>query len=98
MEKMLVTKGLNELKLLDSRIHRKIHEGEFVGAAKVSAVNINGKTTKEAFKNNAKADYQSIMDLISRRNKIKKRYSGCNQWLCAFTEKGRKPFRIMSVP
>lgn len=71
MEKMLVTKGLNELKLLDSRIHRKIHEGEFVGAAKVSAVNINGKTTKEAFKNNAKADYQSIMDLISRRNKIK---------------------------
>ena len=46
MEQILVTKGLNELKLLDSRINRKIEEGEFVGAAKVSAVNINGKITK----------------------------------------------------
>ena len=71
MEKMLVTKGLNELKLLDSRIHRKIEEGEFVGAAKVSVPNINGKMTKEAFKANAKADYQSIVDLIKRRNAIK---------------------------
>lgn len=71
MEKMLVTKGLNELKLLDSRIHRKIEDGEFVGAAKVSVPNINGKMTKEAFKANAKADYQSIVDLIKRRNAIK---------------------------
>lgn len=71
MEQMLVTRGLNELKLLDSRIHRKIGEAEFVGAAKVSAVNINGKTTKEAYKMNAKADYQSIMALIKRRNQIK---------------------------
>ena len=71
MEKMLVTKGLNELKLLDSRIYRKIDEGEFVGTAKVSVYNINGKITKEAFKANAKADYQSIVDLIKRRNAIK---------------------------
>lgn len=71
IEQMLVTRGLNELKLLDSRIHRKIGEAEFVGAAKVAAVNIDGKTTKEAYKMNAKADYQSLMELIKRRNRIK---------------------------
>lgn len=71
IEQMLVTRGLNELKLLDSRIKRKIHEAEFVGAAKVAATNISGKITKEAYKMNAKADYQSIVDLIKRRNQIK---------------------------
>lgn len=71
MEQMLVTKGLNELKLLDSRINRKIEEGEFIAAAKVSVLNVNGKITKEAYKANAKADYQSIVDLIKRRNNIK---------------------------
>lgn len=64
MEKMLVTKGLNELKLLDKRIYSKISKGEFVGAAKNSAINVDGKVTKEAFRANAKADYQSISDLI----------------------------------
>ena len=71
MEQILVTKGLNELKLLDSRINRKIEEGEFIAAAKLSVQNVNGKTTKEAYKANAKADYQSIVDLIKRRNNIK---------------------------
>ena len=71
MEQMLVTKGLNELKLLDSRINRKIEEGEFIAAAKLSVPNVNGKITKEAYKTNAKADYQSIIDLIKRRNNIK---------------------------
>lgn len=71
MEQILVTKGLNELKLLDSRINRKIEEGEFIAAAKLSVKNVNGKITKEAYKANAKADYQSIVDLIKRRNNIK---------------------------
>lgn len=71
MEQILVTKGLNELKLLDSRINRKIEEGEFIVAAKLSVQNVNGKITKEAYKANAKADYQSIVDLIKRRNNIK---------------------------
>ena len=71
MEKILVTKGLNELKLLDSRINRKITEGEFVATAKLSVPNVNSKISKEAYKANAKSDYQSIIDLIKRRNKIK---------------------------
>ena len=71
MEQILVTKGLNELKLLDSRINRKIEEGEFIAAAKLSVQNVNWKITKEAYKANAKADYHSIVDLIKRRNNIK---------------------------
>ena len=71
MEKMLVTRGLNELKLLDNRIRRKIGDSEFVSYAKVSVPNVSGKISKEAFKANAKAEYQSISDLIKRRNIIK---------------------------
>lgn len=71
MEKMLVTKGLNELKLLDSRIHRKIEEAQFISTAKLSVTNVNSEMTKEEFKNRAKADYMSITDLIKRRNQIK---------------------------
>ncbi|MGL4655571.1 MAG: hypothetical protein ACRCWM_06795 [Sarcina sp.] len=71
MEKILVTKGLNELKLLDSRIYRKLDEAEFISAAKLSSANVDGKVSKEAFKTNAKADYQSITDLIKRRSLIK---------------------------
>ncbi len=71
MEQMLVTKGLNELKLLDSRINRKIQEANFISAAKLSASNVDGKVTKEEFKEHAKADYMAITDLIKRRNQIK---------------------------
>ena len=71
MEPMLVTKGLNELKLLDSRIMRKIKDASFISAAKLSAVNVDGKVSKEEFKANAKADYMAITELIKRRDKIK---------------------------
>jgi predicted metal-dependent hydrolase len=68
---MLVTQGLNELKLLDARISRKIDDGCFVGYAKKVSPNVNGRTTKENYISNAKSDYTSITDLIKRRNAIK---------------------------
>lgn len=70
-EKMLVTKALNELKLLDSRIKREIDAGSFVVGAKTVETKVNPSTTKEEFAKNAKATYQSILDLIDRRSKIK---------------------------
>lgn len=70
-EKMLVTKALNELKLLDSRIHRAINESNFIAAAKTIEKKINPGTTKEDFIESAKSSYQSILDLIERRSKIK---------------------------
>lgn len=70
-EKMLVTKALNELKLLDSRIKREIDNGDFIAAAKTSETKVTSAVTKEDFKKNALASYQSITDLIERRSKIK---------------------------
>jgi hypothetical protein len=71
MEQMLVTSGLNELKLLDNRINRKIAEGSFVAGAKKASANVNGKTSKDKFYETSKAEFTSITDLIKRRNAIK---------------------------
>ena len=71
MEKMLVTQALNELKLLDSRIEDATNNAIFVIAAKKNEKKVNPNLTKEDFEIRSKAFYQSIMDLIERRKKIK---------------------------
>lgn len=71
MEKLLVTQGLNELKLLDSRILKEISNAKFVKAAKTSEKKVTPYETKEDFITNATGKYQSIKDLINRRAKIK---------------------------
>lgn len=71
MEKMLVTQALNELKLLDSRIEDATNNAIFVIAAKKNEKKVNPNLTKEDFEIRSKASYQSIMDLIERRKKIK---------------------------
>lgn len=68
---MLVTKALNELKLLDSRITDEIVGSSFVVATKQSEKNINPGYTKDDFKKDAIASFDSINDLIARREKIK---------------------------
>lgn len=72
MEKMLVTQGLNELSLLDSRINKAISNGGFISPAKTNEKKVTPNKTKEAFASEARAAYQSILDLISRRDRIKK--------------------------
>lgn len=71
-EKMLVTQGLNELKLLDSRIEKETQKGNFITVAKTNESKVNPNLTKEDFKQNAISTYQSIIDLIERRNSIKR--------------------------
>ena len=71
MEKMLVTQALNELKLLDDRINKAINDAVLVIAAKRSEKKVNPNLTKEGFEIRAKAGYQSVLDLIERRKKIK---------------------------
>lgn len=71
MEKMLVTQALNELKLLDDRINKAINDAVLVIAAKRSEKKVNPNLTKEDFEIRAKAGYQSVLDLIERRKKIK---------------------------
>lgn len=71
VEKMLVTQALNELKLLDDRINKAINDAVLVIAAKRSEKKVNPNLTKEEFEIRAKAGYQSVLDLIERRKKIK---------------------------
>ena len=71
MEQMLVTVALNELKLLDKRINDKIHSAIFVVIAKESDKNAIKGISKIKFRADAKADYDSINDLIKRRQVLK---------------------------
>jgi hypothetical protein len=68
---MSITRGLAELKLLDSRILRATNEAKFVVSNKKSAKNVGGMMTKEEFNKLAVADYTSVLDLIERRKQIK---------------------------
>jgi hypothetical protein len=68
MEEITITRALAELKLLDSRINKKTHESEF--AFLLSKKNKNNLNT-ETLTHNAKSTFQSIVDLIKRRQSLK---------------------------
>lgn len=65
-----ITRALSELKLLDKRIQRTIHDSTF-GGYMVGKKVMTGFNSVEEVEKRAKADYQSVQDLIKRRNKIK---------------------------
>lgn len=65
-----ITRALSELKLLDKRINRAINESTFAGFVVGKKV-MTGFQNVEEIEKRAKADYQSVNDLISRRNTIK---------------------------
>lgn len=70
--KMSITRALNELSLLDSRISRAISESTFSTHKKASSKNVlNGRKTVEEFSQEAKASLQSVQALIERRKQIK---------------------------
>ncbi|GCD10414.1 hypothetical protein [Clostridium tagluense] len=66
-----ITRALNEVKLLEKRINNKIENSQFIIANKQSNKKINGADTIEQFKNSAKADYESSIDLIERKKSMK---------------------------
>lgn len=68
-ETITITRALVELKILDKRIYSEIQDGHFITykSKKLRNSNIN----PEAFSSTAKSQFQSINDLITRRNKIK---------------------------
>lgn len=70
-EKMLVTQGLSELKILDARIDREIRNAEFVACAKVSEANVYPGCTKADYIKEAKSSLDSVLGLIKRREQIK---------------------------
>lgn len=70
-EQMTIHKALAELKIIDSRISNAITDGTYVIANKHSNNKIHGMTI-DSFKEQMKADYQKVTDLIKRRNAIKR--------------------------
>lgn len=70
-KEMLVTEGLNELKTLDARIEREISDAKFIVDAKDFDKKVTPAQSKEDFKKKAQGSYDSIMDLIRRRETIK---------------------------
>jgi hypothetical protein len=69
-ETITITRALAELKLLDKKIKDEIYDQPLFIACK-SKKQKQSHFNFEAFTTEAKATYQSINDLISRRNKIK---------------------------
>lgn len=70
MEKMTLHRALVELKLIGTKIKKGIDTLTVVSAIQKDK-KIGNIYTEEEFSTNAKADYQSVTDLITRRNKIK---------------------------
>lgn len=68
--KMTIHRALAELKLIDSRIEKGISQIIPTGIAHEGKL-VNGIYPKEEFEKNVKAKYQSVTDLIGRKNSIK---------------------------
>ena len=69
-EKMTIHKALSELKTIDDRILKAMNTN-YVLAVKHSAEKIDGLTV-EKFKENMKSGYQKAVDLIARRDAMKR--------------------------
>jgi hypothetical protein len=70
-EKMTIHKALAELKTMDARIAKAIHEIPYVLAVKHSAEKINGMTV-DNFKDKMRSGYQKATNLIARRDAMKR--------------------------
>lgn len=74
---MSVHKGLAELKILAQRIEKQIRSTTFVTTNKHANAKIDGKTIADV-KKDMKADYQKVVDLIARRDAIKRAITASN--------------------
>ena len=70
-EKMTIHRALAELKTIDSRIEKAISETRFCRSNKHSNEKINGKSIDDYIAE-TKSAYESINDLIRRRNAMKR--------------------------
>jgi len=70
MEKITIHRALSELKLIGSKIQKGIDELDPSSIVQKDKL-INGVYQKDEFEKRAKESFQSVIDLIDRRNKIK---------------------------
>lgn len=67
---MSITRALNEIKLLDSRIRQGIENGNFIGV-QIGKKPVNNYYSVEDFIKRVQSCMDSVKKLISRRNEIK---------------------------
>ncbi|PAV30191.1 hypothetical protein CIL05_06910 [Virgibacillus profundi] len=65
-----ITRSLSEIKMLNKRISRKISDSIF-GGYSVGKKVMTGYDTKEDLEQTVKSDFDSVNDLIARRNEVK---------------------------
>ena len=68
--KMTIHRALSELKLIDARIEKAINVVEPTGLMQLNKP-VNGFYAKDDFETDVKAKFQSVSDLIERKNSIK---------------------------
>lgn len=78
VQEITIARALTELKTLDKKINKKISESQFAIVCKQSSKKVDGIQTREEFNQNAKSSYESIVDLIARRNEIKTKIVASN--------------------
>lgn len=76
-EKMTIHRALTELKMIGKRLEDKIGSIVPLGLAQEGKL-INGLHERKEFEKNAKSRYQSVMDLIDRKARIKKAVLAAN--------------------
>lgn len=69
-EKTTIHRALSELKIIDSRIEKAITTIDPSGFVQKDKL-VNNFYSKEEFEKQSKAKYQSVIDLIDRKNRIK---------------------------
>ena len=70
MEKMTIHRGLSELKLIDAKIEKQVAEVIPSGIYQKGKL-VEGYIAEADFEKNAKSKFDSVNDLIARKNKIK---------------------------
>jgi len=68
--KMTIHRALSELKLIDAKIEKAVNLVEPTGLMRLGKP-VNGFHSKDDFEKDVRAKYQSVTDLINRKNTIK---------------------------
>lgn len=76
-QKMSIHRALTELKLLDSKINKKIQNLQPVGTKQEDKL-VNGAYKESEFIKDAESGYQAVTDLIDRKTNIKKAIMASN--------------------
>jgi len=71
MAQMTITRVLAEIDVLNKRIEKETRNARFIACVKNTATKVDGVQTKAEFSSSAQSSYDSIIDMIEKRKKLK---------------------------